>query len=1038
MVRERRRWMVGMAGGMAMGATMTFFVMLSLFHERLWPSTRPRRLATLSNVRVSLATIPSWMLFRASRSAVLQAEKELGKEFDVVSVQDSIKPLSISCSGEDKVSEEICELSMELSLAHLHGLWSSLSEVLPFAQTRRPSFNEADSCNVTSMSSSSHHGVHHVNVKCSNMGRRRRVGAFLSFINRHTKEEEEIPVLVSWLDHLSLPLFVAPFDLFLVAPFELSSLVEKQVSRLLRRRDDNAHKALCVRIRKWKDVGGGRVLCSTPGLEQGSVSSNVPIIWISKVAGDESSQTSTGKVDQVIRTLKAVEGSIGHVHNYEYFMFVEQSFFVCGRVFSHFLQNILSLRRSFTLIACGRELSCFLGEWRDLKFWSRAVSAPARERTSKSYSLLQVVGKEKIEFRRHFGDAPSFRSLEDMLFSADDEKGRQRCERTVRFSDEELHKPEAEETHEEETHCVGHIDMLAPCQDPHKTVSFLAHPRWSHQMRSKRRLLSVQILANDRPKQLLRTVMQLLTQLEPRCITIHLDHSKQDKIEPQQKLTTKVAHWLGSTFGTKWRRNGRKFLPAVTHRLGFQRNFASKNFTADLTPTDRLVHATWNALAYAFDDDPAGGACSPNATVILEDDLLPTHDAIEYFLMGKEIMDEDEEVLVVSAWNDNGFSLREGLRCATLRGEYFMSLGWLTTRRVFDRITSLPHLWPSVSVEHDGEQVVGSAIDGGWELPFLKLFKETGVGIFPAVSRVWHQSSRKGWSVNSLIQKQVLNAHTRLSSNASCTSDWTREKRYDQLIASTVSNGQWVNLSLYPCYKSLLAQAAPSSFVLATDLKFNSPPVVTLFHIFGLVKGFGRARGYYKGVIRFFFAQHNLLLLNSRSPFFRQAPARLRKLMLNERELSSFLDGTCAWHRQASHPLAVVNLPSSPSATTIVTLAAKRQSCSSACSQLNRTCKDWAALLAYSPSFLWSRGKLAPLNRSSSLLRGRPGVGYGSYLAFGREDLPILSKGEVLDGLPRLFRCRAVSGEEERICPCLERQYAAMAGAFGVLGTLDR
>jgi hypothetical protein len=57
-------------------------------------------------------------------------------------------------------------------------------------------------------------------------------------------------------------------------------------------------------------------------------------------------------------------------------------------------------------------------------------------------------------------------------------------------------------------------------------------------------------------------------------------------------------------------------------------------------------------------------------------------------------------VKVVSAWNDNGYSLREGLRCAVLRGEYFMSLGWLTTRAVYRQVPAwrervLVKYWPN-------------------------------------------------------------------------------------------------------------------------------------------------------------------------------------------------------------------------------------------------------------------------------------------------------------------------------------------------------
>lgn len=42
------------------------------------------------------------------------------------------------------------------------------------------------------------------------------------------------------------------------------------------------------------------------------------------------------------------------------------------------------------------------------------------------------------------------------------------------------------------------------------------------------------------------------------------------------------------------------------------------------------------------------------AQVVLEDDLLPSPDFIEFFEQGAKLMSQDDTVFVVSAWNDNG------------------------------------------------------------------------------------------------------------------------------------------------------------------------------------------------------------------------------------------------------------------------------------------------------------------------------------------------------------------------------------------------
>jgi hypothetical protein len=111
---------------------------------------------------------------------------------------------------------------------------------------------------------------------------------------------------------------------------------------------------------------------------------------------------------------------------------------------------------------------------------------------------------------------------------------------------------------------------------------------------------------------------------------------------------------------------------------------------------------TWNALAHAFEGRAPPDPCERNVTVMLEDDLMPTHDLMEYMSYGLDVMERDPMVRVVSAWNDNGFNLRPGLQCAVQRGEYFMSLGWLTTRAVYEELTSAEDFWPVERFAMDG------------------------------------------------------------------------------------------------------------------------------------------------------------------------------------------------------------------------------------------------------------------------------------------------------------------------------------------------
>ena len=233
----------------------------------------------------------------------------------------------------------------------------------------------------------------------------------------------------------------------------------------------------------------------------------------------------------------------------------------------------------------------------------------------------------------------------------------------------------------------------------------MQRPHWLRHGPTPRLALTVQVLANNRPALLFGTLQRLVEQTRPQCVTVHLDGDNIHILTDEQWATLRVAQWFGRAFGVRWRRNGDALHPALARRLGFRRNYAdAQHASGDASNVDHLVHMTWNALAHAFEGRAPPAPCEHNATVVLEDDLLPAHDLMEYMSYGRGVMERDPLVLVVSAWNDNGFNLRPGLQCAVQRGEYFMSLGWLTTRAVYEGVTSAGarEFWPVKRFSMDG------------------------------------------------------------------------------------------------------------------------------------------------------------------------------------------------------------------------------------------------------------------------------------------------------------------------------------------------
>jgi hypothetical protein len=247
-----------------------------------------------------------------------------------------------------------------------------------------------------------------------------------------------------------------------------------------------------------------------------------------------------------------------------------------------------------------------------------------------------------------------------------------------------------EEHYREETGCVTLVDMLSPCFDKKKSIEFLLHPQWFKTLPKPSIGIPVQVITKDRPRLLFRTISKLVEQAIPQCITINIDGGKDGELSRSEQSTLRVAQWFSRVYGVHWRINPDFLHPHLARKLGFRRNYADSQHQSNaVSGDDRLVHIVWNSVVHGFYGNAIPTVCSRNATVVLEDDLLPAFDMMQYFQYGLEVMEQDPKVKVVSAWNDNSFNIREVLRCGVQRWEYFMGLGWLITRqKVFaDEIT---------------------------------------------------------------------------------------------------------------------------------------------------------------------------------------------------------------------------------------------------------------------------------------------------------------------------------------------------------------
>jgi hypothetical protein len=116
---------------------------------------------------------------------------------------------------------------------------------------------------------------------------------------------------------------------------------------------------------------------------------------------------------------------------------------------------------------------------------------------------------------------------------------------------------------------------------------------------------------------------------------------------------------------------------AKKHNLNLVQNIPKNSLRGMADGAARIASHYRFALTKAFEMRP-----SAPGIIIVEDDLLFSPDFYQYFVSTSPVLDEDPSVLLISAWNDNGFKGLVADPFELRRTDYFPGLGWLLPRRV--------------------------------------------------------------------------------------------------------------------------------------------------------------------------------------------------------------------------------------------------------------------------------------------------------------------------------------------------------------------
>lgn len=344
----------------------------------------------------------------------------------------------------------------------------------------------------------------------------------------------------------------------------------------------------------------------------------------------------------------------------------------------------------------------------------------------------------------------------------------------------------------------GHIEgygSVCSCTDPAPLI-FNPEPVPNNQVHD----VPVAIIASNRPHYLYRMLRSLLSAhgANPEMITVFIDGYFEEPLE-----VTKL-------FG----------LRGIQHTpIGVKNARISQHYKASLT-------ATFNIF--------------PNAkyAIIVEEDLDVSPDFFSYFSQTRRLLEEDEMIYCISAWNDQGYEHTSDDPGLLYRVETMPGLGWLLKRSLYK--DELESKWPTPDKMWDWDMWM--------RLPEIRKGREC---VIPDVSRTYHFGS-SGLNMNSYFQDVYFKKHSfNTQPNVELKNvDSVKQKNYEELIVDMIKRGTVLDHSRSPCEDNFIPDKKGEVNIMF--IKMEEPKdfvtwlqVAKCFKIWDL-----DARGYHKSMWR--------------------------------------------------------------------------------------------------------------------------------------------------------------------------------------------
>lgn len=348
--------------------------------------------------------------------------------------------------------------------------------------------------------------------------------------------------------------------------------------------------------------------------------------------------------------------------------------------------------------------------------------------------------------------------------------------------------------------------------------------------------LPVAVMAGNRPSYLLRMLLSLrnVEGLDPSLVTVFIDGFYDEPASVAKLFQLHVEHHAGSG------------------RLN-----------------SRICQHYKKSLTASFDKYP-----DADYLVILEEDLDMSVDILSYFKQLLPVLENDESLYCISAWNDQGYDHLANDPAMLYRVETMPGLGWVLKRKIYKG--ELEEKWPKPHQSADWDMWM--------RLPSIIKGREC---IIPDISRTYHFGA-KGLNVGSFMQNVYFKHHAlNKETNVKLNAEMMYKDNYEREIFRLIGEAKLLNHSKNPCanLKDFVPDTAGQTYLFY--LRMDNPRDYTTWS--NIARCFQMwdldPRGFHRSTWRFWIKKNHILAVGCpASVYCMKKPKNLNPIYLPNKE----------------------------------------------------------------------------------------------------------------------------------------------------------